>query len=791
MKFFKEIANEASLGDYRKKAAMQKAQAGMGAMFAPDPEQRAKELATFKKRERGLERVKARDEAARKAEQERQLADLVTRLPELRAEYDEMRAKYKSLGGSDWQYADREQNLTSSEREARSMEGPMNNLWRQIQAAEKAQKAQGVTESRSAEDLPMYGAIIHRIMVAHTDLLAKYGPEKIMQAAEDEAEWVGDVEEIGTSDVSISVKRVIQALEEQGVAESSPDLDRIRKQYAKRIMANKKAWDALSPQEKEKQLQLAPQLRKSGVAEGWREEAEDMGEWAEYVRTKLMKTPEQQRHSVSQQLSQIEVRNFGSELITGYNFDPKTGKPTGGRPTGMTKIVRDTLKALTKPQGLSAAGYVNLTPGPQEIDKPDDRGGKDWVVDTNLGWLVVPNAGQAPGRVKRLLWKAYNAGPEIYPLALEIWEETGDFTEQDYKDCIIKAAELRNGGGLEGQAYQQYNQQQGVAEGTDNPYGYKVGQTVKLDNGQQGRVIDIFDDSIEVLLVGGRTVTVDFRDAQVIGENSVAEDAEPSDREMQLVKKLGQLGSFIVKNTKLWNKYSEAIDNDNTDWIISLIQDMTGADKKEVFNLSELFGNIGGGLGRIIDFAWAVKEGTWEEDFLNPYKKYRSQGTSESINLQDIELRIEEADMNTGNQGYDNMLAVMKAVDAGQDAKFMLNGEPITLEYPEARFLAGKYKAFLRAGRQEEFLKYIDDPVAFDRLMKQLRDLIDKQKNFKGSVPGERGVEGDVPKMESRVEAVKPLPVVAEGYYYCKLSKTAKLIPEGYKKTEDGYITRV
>ena len=51
-----------------------------------------------------------------------------------------------------------------------------------------------------------------------------------------------------------------------------------------------------------------------------------------------------------------------------------------------------------------------------------------------------------------------------------------------------------------------------------NAYGYEVGQTVKLHNGTQGRVLDIFDDSIEVLLPGGRTVTVDFTDAQVIDE---------------------------------------------------------------------------------------------------------------------------------------------------------------------------------------------------------------------------------------------------------------------------------
>ena len=131
--------NEVTLGDYRKKAAMQKAQSQMGAMFARSPEEREKNTATFYKRERGLNRLKARDEAARKAEQERQLADTIARLPELKAEYERMRAEYKSLGGSDWQYADREQNLTNSERKARAMEGPMNNLWRQINAAEKAQ----------------------------------------------------------------------------------------------------------------------------------------------------------------------------------------------------------------------------------------------------------------------------------------------------------------------------------------------------------------------------------------------------------------------------------------------------------------------------------------------------------------------------------------------------------------------------------------------------------------------------------------------------------------------------
>jgi hypothetical protein len=137
----KKSVDEASLGDYREKALKQKAQSQMGAMFN-DPDA----LATFNKRERGLNRLKARDEVARKTAADKQMADNIAKLPELKADYERMKAEYKSLGGSNWQYADREQNLTDREREARSMEGPMNNLWRTISAAEKAQKSQGAAE---------------------------------------------------------------------------------------------------------------------------------------------------------------------------------------------------------------------------------------------------------------------------------------------------------------------------------------------------------------------------------------------------------------------------------------------------------------------------------------------------------------------------------------------------------------------------------------------------------------------------------------------------------------------
>ena len=109
----------------------------------------------------------------------------------------------------------------------------------------------------------------------------------------------------------------------------------------------------------------------------------------------------------------------------------------------------------------------------------------------------------------------------------------------------------------------------------------------------------------------------------------VMEDAEPMDREFALVKKLGRLGERIVQNPKLWDRYDQAIDTENTDWIVGLIQDGTGATADEVMKLADLFGEMGGGLGRLTDFAWAVKQGTWDKDFMDPYRAHRSQDLNE------------------------------------------------------------------------------------------------------------------------------------------------------------------
>jgi hypothetical protein len=79
-------------------------------------------------------------------------------------------------------------------------------------ARKRAQDKRNMELGEDQDTSGVERAILNRIMVAHTDLLMKFGPEKVMQAAEEVAYNVGDVDEIGTSDVSAYVHQVKQIL---------------------------------------------------------------------------------------------------------------------------------------------------------------------------------------------------------------------------------------------------------------------------------------------------------------------------------------------------------------------------------------------------------------------------------------------------------------------------------------------------------------------------------------------------------------------------------------------------
>jgi len=74
---------------------------------------------------------------------------------------------------------------------------------------EKNLKAFGLAEDR---DNPVAGAITRRILSQRLDLLKKYGPVAVTQAIDDVADFVGDVDEIGSSDVSGWIRQVEQSL---------------------------------------------------------------------------------------------------------------------------------------------------------------------------------------------------------------------------------------------------------------------------------------------------------------------------------------------------------------------------------------------------------------------------------------------------------------------------------------------------------------------------------------------------------------------------------------------------
>ena len=87
-------------------------------------------------------------------------------------------------------------------------------------------------------------AIIRRIINSHSDLLSQHGPEAITHAARDVAEWVGNVEEIGSSDVSAWVKEVINNLETALYSEgNATELDEATGALDAIVANNKEAVD--------------------------------------------------------------------------------------------------------------------------------------------------------------------------------------------------------------------------------------------------------------------------------------------------------------------------------------------------------------------------------------------------------------------------------------------------------------------------------------------------------------------------------------------------------------------
>lgn len=95
---------------------------------------------------------------------------------------------------------------------------------------------------------PIESAIANRVIRQHASLVGKHGPEAVMNAIKDVAYRVGDVEEIGSSDVSIWVKEVIRSLSKSESVDEAKS-DSFRRKFNKAM-----SWDYSDPKKMIKQI---------------------------------------------------------------------------------------------------------------------------------------------------------------------------------------------------------------------------------------------------------------------------------------------------------------------------------------------------------------------------------------------------------------------------------------------------------------------------------------------------------------------------------------------------------
>lgn len=430
---------------------------------------------------------------------------------------------------------------------------------------------QSVTEGRW--DSPASSAITRRILNQRTDLLQKFGPEAVMHAIDEVAEWHSDVEEIGSSDVSGWVNQVARMLQTsagqglgEGVAEGTQRVDSLVTDALK-IMRGPTMDNAIEALEtvlgkreyKDRRdfykfyiNQILDMYSQQGVSEA----NNDTGvKWFDFATWALKQgdkykdlTTNHAVHQAAQKAYKAYVKSRKQGVTEGvaesmpmsdavkvlrhYGADHfKTGSETlqfykNGKPFSVDLIWNDDstrsvslsqLNAATR--GLKGQGVT------EDYDDEDGEGNEGFFValgsEDNGGFVGMINKDGGKWRESKISGNApHNWGGNY--MSYLTTQDVMQHIKNDYGRHYDVAGPFDSQEEAQEYASMQYGLDDGMPEefreSEENPYGYKVGQTVKLSNGKRGQVLDIFDDSIEVMLPGGQTVTVAFQDAEVLGE---------------------------------------------------------------------------------------------------------------------------------------------------------------------------------------------------------------------------------------------------------------------------------
>jgi len=670
-------------------------------------------------------------------------------------------------------------------------------------------KESKVTEGN--DDNPVLGAIIHRIMVGRTDLLAKYGPQRIMAAAEDVADFVGDVEEIGSSDVSGWVKQVENSLKDAPTTESAAqglaeDWDSIPDQYKNDI----EAFKSLQHSSKAAVLAKAHIIKVNGSDVVTKGEKWD-NYWKRYE-TVDIKTPfDQVDFDALYKKAKHDYAVLHSDRDDELNIGAGGRRDLQRQADELAEMKRVTLRnERLHDEEVAFQRAETIQQRKDEMKKIADKYNHELrVINTehsnNMQSIRTGNNHEINKmsmeyKHEKEMWDKNNPQQEV-PVNKDDDEDYVRPQQSGNKFDQDTGAPIKPGGSQQSDQWHT-SQQVGYTPGRPGPdvtdvepkpnKPFALGNDTKKESMEGGRAVDskgwtqrdwidavkrkfpnskivqskMIDGPVQVTLPNGKKLYWEPT-AQPVAEGGNPEYDDEAGMAKSNLRTMARAVNGLLdtigdnENLPEWaqEKIAKAEMMTTGVWDYLLSQEEQGIDPKvdeaSLAAMRDYFSrpdgntvavdteygaperkqraNVPPEIQTLIDKMYRVGKITPQEfDILKRFQTKTG-----------MKVGIKEKDMGTGNQGYNNMLAVMKAVDAGQDATFDLGGEPITLEYTEARFLAGKYKAFLKAGRQAEFLQYMSSPVAFDRLMLQLRDLIDKQKNFKGSVPGERGVEED------------------------------------------------
>jgi hypothetical protein len=199
-----DALDEISLGDYQRKAGMAKALAGMGAAFAPSADERARELATMKKREQGLARAKVRTDKIRAAADEKSRADAAARdreaLPQMKAELEKLQAQFDP----NFEYSD-DHSFWSRQKE---IQGRIHGLKQRIAKAEVSEDHSTAGHGWGRGSYDSYSTTRHGRGVAEDAPFGSNYAEQLAQQVFDHNPNIGDEKEVLNIGYSIAKREL-------------------------------------------------------------------------------------------------------------------------------------------------------------------------------------------------------------------------------------------------------------------------------------------------------------------------------------------------------------------------------------------------------------------------------------------------------------------------------------------------------------------------------------------------------------------------------------------------------